>query len=141
MDWSEVVLLLLMPSITLGSGILIMRDVREMPAQPRNEIRRLVIVSDAFLCIAWCGLIVSINSAVNTAPSQQTVYIGMFIAGCAWICGYFPYRRALAIRNAFKSTHRPNIRPNVPPVPDDLAAQRAITHRPYQRGLRRSRWR
>jgi hypothetical protein len=54
------------------------------------------------------------------------------IAGGLVAIGLFCLDRVIRLRNAWVDERSPDI----PPVPDDLAARRAIIHRPYRRGLR-----
>jgi hypothetical protein len=158
--------MVLMVLAILATGGLNYLPMRGLPEEQKRVMRPWAIVASAALFIyacsniftffvdeSWTGMTLDWHDNLVNSPGflecQFTAVDKAFYSSLTtfdWVhpvgislgfLSVYLIRRALRYRWAYLAS----IRPNVPALPDDLAAQRAITHRPYRRGLHRSRWR
>jgi hypothetical protein len=164
LDWRMIVFPLLAAPLCVGLSAIL---VRGMPEETRRKMLPWVVAAGSLVFIDICAMIFAIivgsrwsdmvlqwsvqvsvspgflpcqDDAATSAYYQSSlipvtgVGISLFVLQIAALLE----RPARAIRRAYLATYRS---PDIPDVPDDLAARRAIIHRPYRRGAARSRWR
>jgi hypothetical protein len=164
LDWRLVAYPLLALLVCFAVSALTLRSV---PDEARSKMKPWLIAASALLFIAvcsatfgvialgdrWSDMLLQWSSQVTSRPgflecqyaevdtkftqavSNSSIPLWIYLG--AMFLASVPWSRAMSIRNAALAERSPDI----PGVPDDLAARRAIPYRPYRRRGFRRRWR
>jgi hypothetical protein len=166
LDKWAVVLILLAILASVGLNYLPMRG---LPEEQKHAMRPWAIVASATLFIFACSDIFTFfvdepwtsmtldwhDNLVNSPGFLECQFAAVdkafnnsltafdWVLSVGFALGFlseYLLGKALTYRRAYLASHLAP-RSHIPPVPDDLAARRAIMRRPYRRGLRRTHWR